>query len=288
MHGALALAPAPGRRSSLAGAALTATMTSSQQISSKQKMQQHACRARARSVCGDAAGETSILEASCSHVIEEHPFTAYYFWTAQLKALTLGTHLEVLYKLHLKGSMPFNQAANCKTANGILAIIILVVTMLDPVLRSRAHVWAFTAESNLLSSQSSSTTCLCLKADCYTATAGHHFGRLQGEVNPAPTGNQTAIIKTMLYKEVLQYLQDAGLLSDEQHTRHEHTSTQSSSAPKFIFICIPFYQEDLGTSKPSSKCFRAGQVTATEKPRRQRTLVSTKLSRFAHSVYFCY
>lgn len=100
--------------------------------------------------------------------------------------------------------MPFNQAANCKTANGILAIIILVVTMLDPVLRSRAHVWVFTAESNLLSSQSSSTTCLCLKADCYTATAGHHFGRLQGEVNPAPTGNQTAIIKTMLCEEVLQ------------------------------------------------------------------------------------
>lgn len=100
--------------------------------------------------------------------------------------------------------MPFNQAANCKTANGILAIIILVVTMLDPVSRSRAHVWVFTAESNLLSSQSSSTTCLCLKADCYTATAGHHFGRLQGEVNTAPTGNQTAIIKTMLCEEVLQ------------------------------------------------------------------------------------
>lgn len=107
----------------LTGTALTATMTSPQQISTEQKMQQHTgfkrCIASNR-----AQKQQACWKPESNHVIERYSFTACYFWAAHVESLTLGTHLEVLFKVHLKGNMIFNRAANCRTENGILTIVI--------------------------------------------------------------------------------------------------------------------------------------------------------------------
>lgn len=105
-------------------------------------------------------------KAERSHVMGGYPSTACYFRTARVEALTLSTHLEVLFKVHLKGNKIFSRAAYCRTENGILIIVIQLITY--PVLRGSAHIRLVIAESDpfILSLPSQ----LCLKADCHAAT----------------------------------------------------------------------------------------------------------------------
>lgn len=96
-----------------------------------------------------------------------------------METLTLSAHSEVLFKVHLKGNKIFSRAAYGRTENGILIIVIQLITY--PVLRGLAHVRLVIAESDpfILSLLSQ----LCPRADCYTATVRDHFRKLQGEAN---------------------------------------------------------------------------------------------------------